>query len=106
MEKIKLSEEEKQILLSLKDVGRYDIDGQNQDYLISLEQFGFINGPKAMSGNFIAINLTDYGKTYLLKNPKLTNPSIWDDKKYLINTIISIFAVIISAIALYFSLKK
>ena len=33
-------------------------------------------------------------------NPKLNNPSIWDDKKYIITTVISVVALIISIIAL------
>ena len=49
----------------------------------------------------ICPELTDRGKAYIASNPSLKNPTIWDDKKYIINTIISVAALIVAIIALF-----
>ena len=49
----------------------------------------------------ICPDLTDRGKAYIASNPTLKNPTIWDDKKYIINTIISVAALIVAIIALF-----
>ena len=49
----------------------------------------------------LAPHLTDGGRAYVASNPTLKNPSIWDDKKYIINTIISVVALAVAIIALF-----
>lgn len=57
---------------------------------------------KEMSGKrFCDLKLTDKGEVYIYENPNLKNPSIWDDKKYWINTAISVIALIVAIIALF-----
>ena len=53
-----------------------------------------------MGGDIVAVQLTDSGIAYLHQNPKHKNPSIWQDKKYIINIAIPLFALVISTIAL------
>ena len=47
---------------------------------------------------------TDKGVAYYRFNPKLKNPTVWDDKKYIITTSISVLALAISVLSLYFSI--
>ena len=48
----------------------------------------------------LAPQLTNKGRAYIATNPSLNNPTIWDDKKYIINTIISVLALVVAIIAL------
>lgn len=101
MEKICLSKKCKNILLELQHGKRrilYDkCDYYEIKYLISKD---LIKG-RTLKMYHSDLALTDKGKLYLYENPKLKNPSIWDDKKYWINTAISVFAIIVSLIALF-----
>ena len=92
MEKIKLTKRGKKILLLLKE-GKYKPEKSdfNELNLLTIEGLGLCD-------SFITYQLTDKGKAYLLSNPKLKNPSIFDDKKYIVTTIISIIALILSII--------
>ncbi len=45
------------------------------------------------------------GFAYYHVNPELKDPTLWDDKKYIITTGISILALFISGFSLYFSLR-
>ena len=49
----------------------------------------------------ICPDLTDRGRAYIACNPTLKNPTIWDDRKYIINMIISVAALIVAIIALF-----
>lgn len=64
-----------------------------------LENESLVHGTKGKDG-ILAPRLTAMGEAYIASNPKLKNPSIWEDTKYIINTTISIIALIISLIAL------
>ncbi len=104
MEKIQLTKEEKDMLFAVNR-GDNECLGKDMEIFYRLRDKGFLtSGCKTMLG--IAMFLTTYGKDYLSHNPKLNNPSIWDDKKYIINTIISLVAIAISAAALYISIFK
>lgn len=102
MERITLSKNCKLILFQLRDRkakvlyknGEYD----DVKYLVTK---GFITAKELIGKSYCDLHLTDIGLSYLYENPKLKNPSIWDDKKYLINTAISIFALIVAIIALF-----
>ena len=52
--------------------------------LLTIEGLG--KGNKVSGDVYITYQLTDYGKAYLLSNPKLKTPSIFDDKKYIVTT--------------------
>lgn len=100
MEKIKLNDNCKRLLKEIKS-GSYQegLDSDLED-LNLLDTMGFINATKTFSG-YVVTGLTDEGRAYLHSNPDLKNPSIWDDKKYWINTAISVFALIVAIIALF-----
>ena len=106
MERIHLTEDEKRLLVPIVKNG-YGSNYLEEDFewLYLLEQKGLIKADKSMGGSIFRTSRTDYSIAYLRFNPKLKNPTILDDKKYLINTAISALAVVISAIALYFSIK-
>lgn len=104
MDKIKISKRGK-IILSLLRNGNYPDSVPDYDYdeFIVLEVDGLVCGSKCKGGKEVAIiapRLTEDGKAYITSNPKLKNPSIWDDKKYIINTIISVIALGVSIFAL------
>jgi hypothetical protein len=106
VEKIKLTPRSKEILFDLQS-NRYspDISDEDMNDIISLIEYGFIIANKFVSCNkYTNARLTSKGIAYLHNNPKLKNPSIWDDKKYLITTLISLISIIISIIALYKSI--
>jgi hypothetical protein len=100
MEKIKLNDNCKRLLKEIKN-GSYQegLDSDLED-LNLLDTMGFINATKTFSG-YVVTGLTDEGRAYLHSNPDLKNPSIWDDKKYLINTAISVIALVVAIIALF-----
>ena len=105
MDKIKLSKNQKVILNSLRD-GNYSasIPDKDIDDIFVLKEFNIITAIEVSdkSGQLlICPELTDRGKAYIGSNPTLKNPRIWDDKKYIINTIISVAALIVAIIALF-----
>ena len=93
MEKIYLSEEEKKILKEIKN-GCYTRLDDDQYYINNLKDYDMIWTTKDNSG------ITAKGISYFRCNPKLNNPSIWNDKKYIITTIISGVAILIAIAAL------
>lgn len=101
MDRIELSKKQRKLLREIAD-GRYPNcchSEDNEDILV-LKGENLIQGTEVSDGSFIALSITDFGRAYLRRNPRLKNPSIWQDKKYVINTTISIAALIISIIAL------
>ena len=97
MEKIKLTKRGKEILLLLSEK-KYKPQEMDKEELNLLTIEGLGKGNKISGDVYITYQLTDYGKAYLLSNPQLKNPSIFDDKKYIVTTIISIIALILSII--------
>jgi hypothetical protein len=100
MEKIKLNDNCKRLLKEIKS-GSYQegIESDLED-LNFLNTKGLINAIQTLNG-YVITGLTDEGRAYLHSNPDLKNPSIWDDKKYLINTAISVIALVVAIIALF-----
>lgn len=100
MDRIKLSKEEKLLLkrLSAKKYPDQVLEEDLKVFMI-LENESLVHGTKGKDG-ILAPRLTAMGEAYIASNPKLKNPSIWEDTKYIINTTISIIALIISLIAL------
>jgi autotransporter-associated beta strand protein len=70
------------------------------DYTVSVANIADYGTTKTYGG-IIVTGLTDIGEAYLYSNPQLKDPSIWDDKKYWINTAISLVALIVAIIALF-----
>lgn len=105
MDKIKLNKNQKLILKSLRN-GDYQasIPDRDIDDIFVLKELNLITAIEVSdkSGRtLICPELTDRGKAYMASNPRLKNPTIWDDKKYIINTIISVAALIVAIIALF-----
>jgi hypothetical protein len=107
MDKIKLSKNCKKIL--------YQLHKRKQELLYREEYYldikflvsnGLIKAHEYQNHYYSDLILTDKGEIYLYENPTLNNPTIWDDKKYWITTLISIIAVIISIIALCKSINN
>lgn len=101
MERIELSKKQRTIYKAIA-CGEYPNVCNKEDIedIIVLREMGFVHGTNVMSGDIVAMRLTDSGRAYLHQNPKLKNPSVWQDKKYIINTVISLLALGISIIAL------
>ena len=97
MDKINLSKAEKRILLQLAEK-KYPVQVPNEDWDAMNR---FVSTNKVNGGILINPQLSNLGKAYLAANPKLKNPSIWDDKKYVVNTVISVVALAVAIIALF-----
>lgn len=97
MEKIKLPKRCKEILL-LSNKRQYKYNIEDEVYLNLLVQEGLGDGHRDITHKTTSFHINNNGRAYLLSNPKLKNPSIWDDKKYLITTSIAILALLISVI--------
>ena len=105
MNKIKLTQRQKAILTQLR-TNEYptSIPEEDVDDIYVLMEHNLVKtlDVSDKSGRMmICPELTDTGKAYIAINPKLNNPSVWDDTKYIINTIISIAALIVAIIALF-----
>ena len=101
MQRIRLTKNAKRILKELSNGVHYveiseedDLDGK----LLWHEKL--ITGIPNEAGTIMAPRLSELGELYLHINPKLKNPSIWEDKKYWITTSISLAALIMSIIAI------
>lgn len=101
MEKIYLSESCKKILLAIKNKQYNDIPKSDTEDLLLLEQKELIKVIWCEFGYAVIANLSPKGIVYMRINPDLENPSIFDDKRFWINTGISIIALLISIIALF-----
>ncbi len=99
MEKVKLTDRCKEILIGLND-RTYQPLKEDNEALLLLHEYGFLAGNRLTTEEMQTCRITPKGQAYLYYNPKLKNPSIWDDKKYIITTVISVVALIISIIAL------
>ena len=99
MDKITLNDNCKAIINAIKNDTYEEKDADSEDINL-LHTLGLIDVIYTNDGYFVN-GLTDEGRAYLHTNPTLKNPSIWDDKKYWINTAISVLALIIAIIALF-----
>jgi hypothetical protein len=99
MDKIHLNDNCKAIIIAIKN-NTYEVKDADSEDINHLHTLGLIDVISTKDGDFVD-GLTDEGRAYLYTNPTLKNPSIWDDKKYWINTVISVLALIIAIIALF-----
>lgn len=100
MDKIYLTDNAKRILLSLKQDEDFMPKETDENDVILLEQEELLHAERKCDG-LAFVELTDKAIAYMHVNPKLNNPSIWDDKKYIITTLIAILALIVSFISLF-----
>lgn len=100
MNKIELTDNAKRIILGLTKNEKLKYTDADEKDLILLEQEGLVDACWTNDGPYPSI--TDKGTAYVHMNPKLKNPSIWDDKKYLITTGISLVAFALSLYATFF----
>ncbi len=102
MERIELTKKGKQIMWALQ-ANNYpsSVPSEDTNDVTVLIEDGLIKATTIMDGSYCAASLTQKGKAYLHCNPKLKNPSIWEDKKYWITTAIAIIALANSFIALF-----
>ena len=100
MTKFELTDNAKRILLALSKGEEPTIAESDKNDLILLEQDELVDPNWTNDGPFP--DITDKGIAYVHLNPKLKNPSIWDDYKYWITTGISIVALLLSLYATFF----
>lgn len=98
MDRIQLQKREKEILGLLK-AGRFPAVVEKKDEMPvkKLIYEGLVVCKENEYGTLLVPNLTEKGKLYLYDNPKLKDPSIFQDKGF----VVSIIAIIISIIALF-----
>lgn len=105
MEKVKLSKDCRRIMLAMYNGNYSDRVPENDlEAFTILEVEGLAKSAHTKGDGHIemlAARLTEEGLAYIAVNPKLKNPSILDDKKYIINTIISVVALAVAIIALF-----
>lgn len=101
MERIELSKRQKALYKAIaREEYPNECNKEDIEDIIVLREMGFVHGTNVKSGDIVAVRLTEQGRAYLRQNPKLKNPSVWQDKKYIINTAISLVALVVSIIAL------
>lgn len=88
-DKIELTDKEKKIFFNLANKA-YEIDSNDTSELEHLEFLGLGTGIKGEFGGYFDYELTDRAKAYVFENPKLKNPSIFDDRKFWIELITNI----------------
>ena len=81
MNKIKLTDKEKLIITKLIE-DNYLISEDDSKELEHLIYLGIGKGMQGEFGGYFDYELTDKAKAYLFENPKLKNPSIFDDTKF------------------------
>ena len=102
MERIALNDNQKRLLRAIQrgesnlEIAEWDIEDANV-----LIQENLIQVASDKAGGLFTPRLTDNGRAYIHQNPKLKNPSIWEDKKYWITTSISLVALIMSIHSTY-----
>lgn len=101
MERIHLTDPCKKILQAIKHKKYNEIPQSDTEDLLLLEHIGLVDVVWCEFGYAIIANLSNKGIAYMKVNPKLKNPSIFEDKKFWINTAISFAALIVAIIALF-----
>ena len=99
MNRIYLSKEEKQVLLSMKRGYDYPENMNSDAYsyaFVSLRSKGLVAG-RGFAGKLRDATITDFGTSYLAVNPRLTNPFPW---RMLID-IVTIVAAVSATAALF-----
>lgn len=102
MDKIKLSKNAKKVLLALHNGLEhcpYNMDSSVfADGADELEVYHLIQTMRQEGGGIVDARLTHKGRSYMAANPTLSNPTDW---KWIIATLLSSIAVLVSIIALF-----
>lgn len=101
MDRIYLSKPCKRILRAIKDMKYNEIPESDTEDLLLLENIGLVDVEWCEFGYALIANLSNKGIAYMRVNPKLNNPSIFEDMKFWINTSISFAALVVAIIALF-----
>ena len=101
MERIHLSKPCKRILRAIKDGKYHSIPQSDTEDLLVLEHKGLVDVQWCEFGYAIIANLSNIGIAYMRSNPRLKNPSILQDPKIWISTLISLLALAVSIVAMY-----
>lgn len=98
MDRIQLTKREKEIL-RLLNAGRFSAVVEKKDEMPvkKLIYEELVVCKEDEYGTLLVPNLTEKGELYLYDNPELRNPSIFQDKGF----VVSIIAIILSIIALF-----
>jgi len=98
MERIYLNSREKKIIKQIQNSTYMEaVKQQDKMPMKKLIYEGLVCCKETDLGGMILPELTNKGELYLYDNPKLKNPSIFQDKGF----VVSIVAIIISIIALF-----
>lgn len=91
MDKVHLTKREKEIIVLLASKN-YKLDNSSSDFaeLEHLEYIGLGKGIKCEFGGYLDYRLTPTAKAYLFENPKLKDPSIFEDSKFWIELVANI----------------
>ncbi len=95
MEKVYLTDRAKTILLTLSQNKEPEISESDEKDLILLKEEDFIELEGSKDG-MLYPEITDKGIAYVHINPKLTNPSIWQDYKWIITSLIAIIGILVT----------
>ncbi len=95
MDKIYLTDNAKRILLTLSKDMEPDLKDEDEKDLILLVEEGLIECEGTKDG-MLYPEITNKGIAYVHINPKLTNPSIWQDYKWIITSLIAIIGILVT----------
>ena len=95
MERMYLTDRAKVILLALSKEEEFEINESDEKDLILLKEEDLIELEGTKDG-MLYPEITDKGIAYVHINPKLTNPSIWQDYKWIITSLIAIIGVLVT----------
>lgn len=95
MERIELPDECKFVFISIANkTFQPTLKEEEKGWLAILESEGLIKQIKDTNGGCITSELTTKGRAYLAANPKLKDPSFWDDKHALVDHLINFLGLI------------
>ena len=95
MERMYLTDRAKVILLALSKEEEPEINESDEKDLILLKEEDLIELEGTKDG-MLYPEITDKGIAYVHINPKLTNPSIWQDYKWIITSLITIIGILVT----------
>ncbi len=96
-----LTKTEKTIILSLKNGTEIVGNSRNWNAYNNLLEMKLVKTPFKTIDNTIDGELSPQGLRYIELYPKLNNPSIFDDTKWLIGIVATVVSIIISCIMLF-----
>ena len=107
MERIKLSKDEKKVLLLFSKHGENGLDNMPRSSarraLRKLQEKKLMQVAWIEGGDYEAMRITRDGSDYMIDNPKLKNPVDW---KWIITTIIAIIGVLATIALLFIACNK